>query len=203
MTTDPSYFQIAFYIVSPLAAFLAVGTAYLALYRQSKPNVLVYYEPSNDVASVIDLVICNYGGGVARDIELSKPIPIGCWGIEKPEKVDKSNFLTIFIPVLAPGKSIRYQAGQYEGLYSQIGDSFPVTTTYKFETPLRLRKNGSDLSILDIRFMARMHSANSAAQDLSDAMKGRNNTVFKDINKSLVTISTTLNKINSVLGDKS
>ncbi len=40
--SNASGFQIAFYIISPIATFLAVGTAYLAIYKQSKPLVLAY-----------------------------------------------------------------------------------------------------------------------------------------------------------------
>ena len=40
MSVDPVTFQIIFYLASPVITFLAVATAYLALYRQSKPNVI-------------------------------------------------------------------------------------------------------------------------------------------------------------------
>lgn len=203
MIKDPEYFQIAFYIISPIVTFLAVAIAYLAIYRQSKPNVIVHYEPSNDAGSVIDLVICNYGGGSARELEFSVVIPICCWGIEKADKVDESNFLDIRIPILAPGKELRYQAGQYAGLLSQIGDSFSVTATYKYRTPLRIQKKGKETSVLDIKYMARMHSGNSPAYDLADAMKGRNNTIFIKTNKQLETINKNLGRIATVLeGDE-
>ncbi|PCJ92920.1 MAG: hypothetical protein COA46_02800 [Porticoccaceae bacterium] len=199
MINDPKYFQMAFYIISPIVTFLAVAIAYLAIYKQSKPNVVVHYEPSNDVGSVIDLVICNYGGGSARDLEFSVAIPINCWGIEKPDKVDESNFLKVKIPLLAPGKALRYQAGQYGGLLSQISENLPVTASYKYRTPLRMKKKGKDISILDIKYMVRMHSGNSPAYDLADAMKGRNNTIFLKTNKQLETINKQLSRIASVL----
>lgn len=199
MIKDPEYFQVAFYIVSPIVTFLAVAIAYLAIYRQSKPNVIVHYEPSNDAGSVIDLVICNYGGGAARDVQFSAAIPISCWGIESASKVDKSKFLDISIPVLAPGKELRYQAGQYAGLLSQVSDSFSVTATYKYRTPLRIKKEGKETSVLDIKYMARMHSSNSPAYDLADAMKGRNNTIFLKTNNQLEAISQNLERIASVL----
>jgi len=46
MINNPKYFQVAFYIISPIVTFLAVAIAYLAIYKQSKPNVIVHYEPS-------------------------------------------------------------------------------------------------------------------------------------------------------------
>ena len=204
MINDPEYFQIAFYIISPIVTFLAVSIAYLAIYRQSKPNISVYYEPSNDTASVIDLVICNSGGGSARDLEFSGSIPINCWGIEKPMDIDDSRFLKIKIPLLAPGKELRWQAGQYGGLSSQIGDGFSVTASYKYRTPLSMQKKGKEISVLDIRYMTRMHSSNSPAYDLADAMKGRNNTIFLKTNKQLEAINKSLARIASALeGDES
>ncbi|MFT5925033.1 MAG: hypothetical protein ACI9LE_002038 [Paraglaciecola sp.] len=54
-------------------------------------------------------VICNHGGGTARDVKFSEAIPFHCWSI------DVSKFLNIKIPALAPRKSLRYQVGQYGG----------------------------------------------------------------------------------------
>jgi hypothetical protein len=196
--SNAKFFQIAFYIVSPIATFLAVGTAYYALYRQSKPSIFIYYELS-DAGSVVDLVICNHGSGSARDIEFSPSIPIRCWGIESPDTIGPTTLLDSKIPVLAPSKELRYQAGQYGGLCSQIGESFSVTANYKFRTPLRRSKRGSDTSILDIRHMKYLLSKNSAAYDLSDALKGKNGTIFFQLNKSLKAIDCRLGEIASSL----
>lgn len=189
--------QIIFYIVSPIVTLLAVWTAYFAIYRQSKPFVLVYYEISADVATVIDLVICNHGSGAARNIKFSKAIPIGCFGISSAGAVDKGRFLNLEIPVLAPGKELRYQAGQFAGLKSQIGDGLELSAAYKFRAPFRNNKVGQDVSLLDIEYMGRMNSKNSAAQDLSDALKGRNNTTLSKIDRSLHEISKSLTIIAS------
>ena len=202
MSVDPVTFQIIFYLVSPVITFLAVATAYLALYRQSKPSVMLHYEPSNDAGTVIDLVIGNYGGGTARDLSFSNAIPVDCWGISNSDKINEENFLKITIPALAPGKTLRYQAGQYGGLVSQIGDGMPITASYKYKSPLKVEKKAEDVSILDLRYMAQMHSGNSPAYDLADAMKGRNNTIFIQTNKSLDSISKSLNVIAASLSTK-
>ena len=196
---EPVYFPIAFYIISPVVTLLAVSVAYLAIYRQAKPNVIVHYQPSDNVGSVIDLIICNYGGGTARDVTFSEAIPVGCWGIEAANTIDVSKFLNIKIPVLAPGKSLRYQAGQYGGLLSQLNENLPVTASYLYRTPLRRNKKGSDLSILDINYMSGMHSGNSPAYDLADAMKGRNNTIFLKTNAQLTKVNNNLDRIAVVL----
>jgi len=197
--SNTSPFQIAFYIISPIATFLAVGTAYLAIYRQSKPLILVYYEPSNNVGSVIELVISNHGNGTARNIKFSEPIPIHCWGIEAPASIDTSKFQNHTIPVLAAGKELRYDGGQYYGLFSSIGESKNITANYEYRTPLQTRKQGYDTSILDVRHMQLMASRNSAAHDISDAMKGRNNTVFVKLNNTLTSIDYSLSKISESL----
>ena len=196
---EPVYFQIAYYIISPIITFLSVLIAYLAVYKQAKPNVIVHYEPNDNVGSVIDLVICNYGGGTARDVTFSEAIPTGCWGIEAAHKINTSEFLNINIPVLAPGKSLKHQAGQYGGLLSQLNENKPVIANYSYRTPFRRKKKGSDLSILDINYMSRMHSGNSPAYDLADAMKGRNNTVFLKTNAELTKVNINLDRIAAVL----
>ena len=196
--SNPVFFQIAFYVVSPIVAFLAFFTTYLAIYRQSKPSIVIYYELS-EAGSVIDLVICNYGSGTARDISFSTPIPIHCWGIEAADRIDPEEFLNSKIPVLAPSKELRYQAGQYGGLFSQVGEVFTVTASYKFRTPLRSSKRGNDISILDLRYMKYMNTKNSAAYDLSDALIGRNNTIFAKINSTLTLINGQLSSIASNL----
>lgn len=197
--------QIGFYIVSPIGTFLAVGIAYLAVYRQTKPNLVVYYEPS-DVGSVINLVISNNGTGTARNIEFSRPLPIQCWGIEKPKDTTESGFINEKIPILAPGKELRYQAGQYGGLLSVINERYELTAKYTYRTPLRDSKKGSSQIDLAIKHLAGMHSTNSVEVNLSDALLGRNSTIFKEINNSLKSINKTLtgisNKIDTSDGER-
>lgn len=106
------------------------------------------------------------------------------------------------IPVLAPGKELRYQAGQYKALISQVENGFAVTAKYMYRTPLRNKKNGKDISILDISYMKYMNTKNSTAYDLSDALKGRNNTIFLKVNRTLESIDKHLKLIASSLMSK-
>ncbi len=191
-----STLQLIFYVVSPLATFLAVATAYLALSKQSRPLVLVYYEPA-DFGSAIDIVICNHGNGAARNIKFSEPIPVHCWGIEKPsDDISEDDFMSFIIPVLAPGKELRYDGGQYAGITSIIGDGKEISAKYKYKSPLKIQKEGIDVSILDIRHMKRMSARHSVRQNLSDAMTGTNDTIFARINKTLTTINQSLQAIS-------
>jgi|SRR5690554_1167152 len=192
--------QIAFYIVSPIGTFLAVATAYYAIYRQTKPCVVVYYEPNHDTASLIDLVIRNIGTGTARDISFSDPLPILCWGIEKADN-SESKQIDHRIPFLAPGKELRFNAGQYGGLKDRVKDGISVSANYSFRTPLRSGKKGTDSSMLDVNYMQHAGTKNSAAQDLSDALKGQNHTVFIQMNKSLASISKSLSELSDKRDD--
>ena len=192
--------QIAFYIVSPIGAFLAVATAYYAIYRQTNPCVVVYYEPNPDTASLIDLVIRNIGTGTARDISFSDPPPILCWGIDKPDN-NESKQIDHRIPFLAPGKELRFNAGQYGGLKDRVKDGISVSSHYTFRTPLRSCKKGTDSSMLDVNYMQNAGTKNSAAQDLSDALKGRNHTVFIKMNQSLASISKSLSELTGKRDD--
>lgn len=189
--------QTAFYIVSPIGTLLAVATAYYAIYRQTKPCIAVYYEPNPDTATFIDLVIRNIGTGSARDISFSNPLPILCWGVDKPDGREVKH-IDHKIPFLAPGKELRFNAGQYGGLQNIIQDGMSIVAQYTFRTPLHSEKKGTDSSILDVNYMQFSGTKNSAAQDLSDALKGKNDTVFIEMNQSLASISKSL----SVLAQK-
>ena len=186
--------QLAFYIVSPIGTFLAVATAYYALYRQTRPCIAIYYEPNPETASLIDLVIRNIGTGTARDISFSAPLPILCWGIDKSDG-SESKQIDHKVPFLAPSKELRFNAGQYGSLKDIVQDGIAVTAEYTFRTPLRSGKRGADSSVLDVNYMKHAGTKNSAAQDLSDALNGRNHTVFISMNQSLASISKSLSEL--------
>jgi hypothetical protein len=186
--------QFVFFIVSPLITLSAVAIAYHALYRQAKPSISIYYEPNPDVGSIIDLVIKNSGGSAVKDLTFSTPIPIGRFGIEKADSKQNSCF-DHTIRHLTSGRELRYWGGQYGGLKAAIPTDLEIIARYSFKSPLRKRK-GEDVSVLDVRYLKGCNSSNSAATDLSDALKGNNNTVFIKIKNSLDNISKELNSLN-------
>jgi hypothetical protein len=186
--------QTLFYIISPIGTFLAVFTAYYAIYRQTKPSIAIYYEPNPNNATVIDLVIKNIGTGTAKDISFSIPLPIRCWGITEPGD-DEEIAIDHKIPFLSPNKELRFLAGQYAGLSDKIGDGLLVTAEYKFRSPLRSNKKNKDDSQLDINYMQYMTHSNSVENVISDALKGRNGTIFMKMNTSLNGIESTLKTI--------
>lgn len=186
--------KIASYIISPIGTLLAVATAYYAVYQQTKPSIAVYYELSPDVATVIDLVIRNIGTGTARDISFSVPLPVQCWGIEAPD-ARGNKLIELSIPFLAPSKELRFTGGQYTGLKAVVKEGITVKSTYTFRSPLRAGKKETDTSLLDINYMRDTSTRNSASQVLSDALKGKNGTVFIGINKSLSGINKALTKL--------
>ncbi|QIL91395.1 hypothetical protein GNX18_17610 [Microbulbifer sp. SH-1] len=100
------------------------------------------------------------------------------------------------IPVLAAGKELRFSGGQYGGIFSVVGKGKSIHANYEYKSPLRFKKKGRDQSLLNVTYMQQMTSRNSAAHDLSDAVKGRNNTVFAQMVKNLSAINRSLNTIS-------
>ncbi|MCV2401788.1 hypothetical protein OFY17_02715 [Marinomonas sp. C2222] len=171
-----------------------MAIAYYALYRQAKPSISIYYEPNPDVGSIIDLVIKNTGGSAATNLTFSVPIPIKRFGIEKADS-SRNDCFDYTIHYLAAGRELRYWGGQFAGLKAAIPEGLEVVSQYGFKSPLRKRK-GKDVSILDIRYLKGVNSSNSAATDLSDALKGKNNTIFSEIHESLNSVAKELKTLN-------
>ncbi|MDH2372318.1 hypothetical protein QD228_00450 [Cobetia sp. 3AK] len=189
--------QFMFFIASPLITLSAVAVAYHALYRQAKPSISIYYEPNPDIASIIDLVIINSGGSAAKDLTFSPPIPINRYGIEKADSNQEDTF-NYTIRHLSAGRELRYRAGQFAGLREVIPSDLEVTANYSFKSPIRSKK-ANDISILDIRYLEKAQSSNSAATTLSDALRGRNNTIFIQVSKNISDVTKELKNINNHL----
>ena len=105
--------------LAPASAALATLVAYLAVYRNSQPQVVVYYQPSERQQSIIELVIENIGTGNAFDIKFSKPIPIRWFGIKSPSG-DGSYIPESGIPSLAPRQRLVFLGGQFAGLSKEL-----------------------------------------------------------------------------------
>lgn len=176
--------QIIAYIISPLATLLAVWVAYLSLFRRDQPQLLVYYQPNPDVPSIIDLVIENIGGGNAIGVTFSEPLPINCFGIERPDGegsvVSEQGF-----PAISPGQRYVFTGGQYAGLYSKLGSGLAVTASYRFRNPLGFTRKHDEAFTLNIEHMKGMPTRTSANQAIVDALKGPNTTTLQEIRNEL------------------
>jgi hypothetical protein len=172
--------QVVAYIISPLATLLAVWVAYLALLRGAQPQLLVYYGPNPDVPSIIDLVIENTGGSNAIEVTFSEPLPISCFGIEKPDGqgsvVSRNGF-----PAVSPGQRYVFAGGQYAGLHSKLGNGLAVTASYKYRNPLGFVRKRDEPFRLSIEHMKGMPTRTSANQAIVDALKGPNTTTLQEI----------------------
>lgn len=183
--------QSFFYVVSPLITLLAVLIAFLALLRQSRPQVLIHYRPNPGVPSIIDLVIENIGTGTARDVRFSHPLPARCYGIEKPNGKGEP-VLSEGVPALAPGQALIFDGGQFAGLKEQLGAGLEIRASYLYRTPIGLDIRRTDINVLTIDYLRLMTTRKSGEQALVDAMEGRNNTVFITMNKQLANIGNKL-----------
>lgn len=176
--------QTVFYVVSPLVTLLAVLVAYMALLRQSRPHILVHYRPNPGIPSMIDLVVENIGGGLARQVKFSQPLPSQCWGIEKPAGKG-GEVLGEGLPALAAGQKVIFDAGQYGGLAARLGDALEVKVSYQYENPIGLTRKRTESYVLSVSHMHNMPTRISADQAIVEALKGPNRTTLQEIKAEL------------------
>lgn len=185
--------QTIFYIVSPLVTLLAVLVAYLALLRQSRPHIVIHYRPNPNISSFIDLVVENLGNGMARNISFSKPLPVQCYGIDKPNG-ECTEALKNGLPALVAGQQYVFDGGQYGGLKERIGKGLEIEITYEYQNPIGINRIRKELSVLGVSHLENMPSRTSAEQAVVDALKGPNVTTLQRIEKELGNISAALSK---------
>ena len=185
--------QTIFYIISPLVTLLAVLVAYLALLRQSRPHIVIHYRPNPNISSFIDLVIENLGSGMARNISFSKPLPVKCYGIEKPNG-ECAEALKNGLPALVAGQQYVFDGGQYGGLKDRIGEGIEIEITYEYQNPIGIKRKRKELSVLGVSHLENMPTRTSAEQAVVDALKGPNVTTLQRIEKELGNISAALTK---------
>lgn len=182
--------------LAPASAALAALVAYVAVYKNSQPQLVAYYQPSERQQSIIELVLENVGTGNAIDIKFSKPIPIGWYGIETPSG-HGSYIPTSGIPLLAPGQRLVFHGGQFEGLAKELGpEGIHLDITYKFNPPLWRKKRAVDTCVLSIEHFRGMATIKSLEQAVVDAIEGRNQTTIKGIRDSLQKIERNLAAIS-------
>ena len=183
--------------LAPASAALAAFIAYLAVYKNSQPQVVAYYEPSSRQQSLIDLVIENVGTGVATDVRFSKPIPIAFFGISAPD--GEGRYIpTSGFPLLSPGQGAVFYGGQYGGLLKVLGDrGLSLDISYTFDPPLWCDVRVTTPCVLAVKHLEGAMSVKSMEQAVVDAIEGRNPTTLKDIRGSLQSIDATLKALAS------
>lgn len=189
--------QVVAYIVSPLATLLAVWVAYLSLLARYQPQLLIYYQPNPDIPSIIDLVIENIGSGSAIEVAFSEPLPIVCFGIDKPNG-DGSEIPKKGFPAVSAGQRYIFNGGQYAGLESKVGDGLEVKASYKFRTPAGFLRKHTETFVLGIEHLKEMPTRTSASQAIIDALKGPNKTTIQEIRDEL----RLLNRQLKILGER-
>lgn len=186
--------QTIFYVVSPLITLLAVSVAYLALLKQSKPHILIQYRPNPNIQTFIDLIVENIGGGMARDITFSQPLPAKCFGIEKPDGPGLE-VLGDGLPAIAAGQRYIFDGGQYGGLASKICDKLEIEISYSFINPLGIKRSRKEQCVLSVSHLQSMPTRTSAEQAVIDALIGPNVTTLQKIERALNNIGEALNRI--------
>ncbi len=187
--------QTVFYVVSPLVTLLAVLVAYLALLKQSRPHLLVHYQPNPNIQSLIDLNIENLGNGMARDVAFSQPLPAQCYGIEKPDG-EGSEVLSEGLPAIASGQKYVFDGGQYAGLSKKLGSSIEVQVSYKYRNPLGIIRSRNETCMLSVEHLKNMPTRTSAESAIVDALNGPNVTTLHRIERELHSICLTMIEIS-------
>lgn len=182
--------------LAPASAALAALVAYVAVYKNSQPQLVAYYQPSERQQSIIELIIENVGTGNATDIKFSKPIPIGWYGIEGSSG-HGSYIPTSGLPLLAPGQRLVFHGGQFGGLAMELGpEGIQLDITYRFNPPLWRKKRAIDTCVLSIEHFRGMATIKSLDQAVVDAIEGRNQTTIKSISDSVQGIERNLAAIS-------
>jgi len=186
--------QTIFYVISPLVTLLAVWVAYIALVKQTRPHILVQYQPNPGIQSFVDLVIENIGGGMARNVNFSQPLPVQCFGIEKPNG-SGVEVLGDGLPAIAAGQRFVFDGGQYGGIDSRIGDKLELEVSYSYTNPFGFNRKRRELCVLSIAHLSNMPTRTSAEQAIVDSLKGPNVTTLQKIHGDLSNIASALGNI--------
>ncbi|UYY88092.1 hypothetical protein [Alcaligenes sp. SMD-FA] len=174
-----------------IGTFLAVGVAYMTLYKQSKPHILVFYVPNQKQASIIDLVVTNIGSGNAIDVRFSVDLPIHFFGIDHP--TGDGNYLQASgFPMIAPGQRYEFQGGQFGGLQEELGDGLRLLVSYKYKNPIGCLCTDQEDFVLSVSHLGHLPASKSAEQTIVDAFKLSNGTAT-----TLHEIRDELRKINN------
>lgn len=183
-----------FTAAAAFGAVLAALVAYLALYRSSKPQLLIYYRPSPDVSGLIDLVFENIGQGSAIDIKFSTDIPVCCFGYHglnwSGAFISKSGF-----PMLSPGQKYIVDGGQVSGIKEKLNKTLAVRATYKYKNPIGCMSEESESFVLSVEHFSGMTARTSAEQAITDALISQNKTTLHEVRDELRKINASLTKI--------
>ncbi|MFG0675871.1 hypothetical protein [Delftia sp. WSY_7] len=187
--------------LAPAAAALAAVVAYLAVYKNSQPQVVAYYQSSGRQQSIIELVIENVGTGNAFNIAFSHPIPIGFFGIKHPD--GKGKYIPASgIPSLAPRQKLVFWGGQYGGLLNEIGEKgLRIDISYEFNPPLWRNKKANDTCVLSVKHLEGMTTVKSMEEAVVNAIDGKNASTISDIRSALQGIESHLAKLAASTDD--
>lgn len=182
--------------LAPASAALAAFIAYLAVYKNSQPQVVVYYQPSSRQTSIIELVIENIGTGPAAEIRFSQPVPICHYGIVHPDSTHNSHLPVSGIPMLAPKQRLVFHGGQYGGLMHALGEKgLALKVSCKFSPPLWCDVTAESTCILAVKHLEGIVTITGLEEAVVNAMSGTSSSTVKDIRDSLRAIDRSLSEL--------
>lgn len=183
-----------FTAAAAIGAVLAASVSYLALYRSSKPQLLIYYRPNPNAQTIIDLVIENIGQGSAINITFSVDIPVGCYGFNSlswhGKYISKKGF-----PMLTPGQKYIFDGGQFGGIREKLNDSLTVRASYQYRNPIGCISEESEVFVLSVEHLRGLSNRKSAEQAITDALISQNKTTLHEVRDELRKLNASLSKI--------
>lgn len=183
-----------FTALAGIGALIAALVSYLALYRNSKPQLLIYYRPNPNAGTIIDLVVENIGQGSAINIKFSTDIPIRCYG-RNNLNWDGSHILKSGFLMLAPGQKYIFDGGQFGGIQQKLGDGLAVRVFYEYKNPIGCLSEDSESFVLSVEYLGWMSARRSSNEAITDALISQNKTTLHEVRDELRKINASLTKI--------
>ncbi|MDB2409019.1 hypothetical protein N9W57_00130 [Pseudomonadales bacterium] len=131
---------------------------------------------------------------MARNVTLSKPLPINYFGIETSDG-SGNDILAEGLPAIAADQRYIFDGGQFGGLSKKLEKPLEVEITYDYRNPIGIKRKRKEFCILSVNHIQSMPSRISAEQAIVESLKGPNTTTLQKIQEELVSINTSLHEI--------
>ncbi|MEF9957271.1 MAG: hypothetical protein RSA22_00435 [Acinetobacter sp.] len=137
-------------ILTIIVAFLSLVIAicslivtYVVYHKNSIADVVIYTQTDPNRPTIINLIVQNIGGGIAKNIRFDTPIgmPRAAYGISKlsePVKFYESGIFVNGLPILYPNQKMIFTWGQYGGLKEAL-NGIPLEVSISFYSPVPLQ----------------------------------------------------------------
>lgn len=185
-------------LASLVVALCALIVTYLAVAKQHKPHILIYYQVNLHQASIIDLVIENIGSGFAFNISFDQPLK--CYLFNAEEGLNDKHGMVVFrngIPYLSAGQKLVVLGGQFAGIESWVGEGKLIKITASYKNPFSIKRESKSTCCLQVNHLKGLPTRKSGDQAIVDAFRNNSSSVFYKIYKVLEKMNHSLSSMNN------